>query len=153
VIVLPTLRSLSRFPSTLLQKHIAHTPTGWAGLNHRTDPPSSYFNTTSKQSAATPKTRGAIPARRLHGTSLPWASAIWNIEAQKGPPSKLSGVLPSPTTIVHSEPSPFSGESSSTGTAGRRDSTTDSSIPFAIRLHPTPKTYRSQSYPVGGLKV
>ena len=32
----------------------------------------------------------------------------------------------------------------------RRDSTT-SAIPFAIPLHPTPKTYRSQSYSVGQL--
>jgi hypothetical protein len=98
-------------------------------------------------------TSGASAVGRNHSnsTSFPWGSAIWNSEAQKGPPSRLSEVLPSPTTIVPSGSSAFFGDSSSTGTSGRRDSTTDSSIPFAIPLHPTPKTYRSQSYSVGQL--
>ena len=83
-------------------------------------------------------------------SSFPWANAIWNNDTQKAPPSRLSEVLPSPKTTdplasagsVTDEPllSPLS-----------RESTTESSIPFAIPLQPTLKSYRSQSYSVGQL--
>ena len=83
-------------------------------------------------------------------SSFPWANAIWNNDTQKALPSRLSEVLPSPKTTdplasagsVTDEPllSPLS-----------RESTTESSIPFAIPLQPTLKSYRSQSYSVGQL--
>jgi PSP1 C-terminal conserved region len=80
-------------------------------------------------------------------TSFPWGSGIWNNEARKEPPSRLTEVLPSPTSIHPS--------GSGNGYFGDvnlpRDQLPNSTIPFAIPLHPTPKTYRSQSYSVGQL--
>lgn len=83
-------------------------------------------------------------------SSFPWANAIWNNDTQKGPPSRLMEVLPSPKSMdpmasggsINEEPllSPLS-----------RESTLESSIPFAIPLQPTLKSYRSQSYSVGQL--
>ena len=76
--------------------------------------------------------------------SFPWGSAIWNSDNQKGPPSRLSEVLASPTAL----------RPSSSGISGDEPLLSpqiDSAIPFAIPLHPTPKTYRSQSYSVGQL--
>lgn len=81
-------------------------------------------------------------------TSL-WGSAIWNQDSRKDPPSRLTEVLPSPTSMYppssagngyFNEPSPF-----------QREGAANQNIPFAIPLHPTPKTYRSQSYSVGQL--
>ncbi|TVY17704.1 Uncharacterized protein LARI1_G003234 [Lachnellula arida] len=79
-------------------------------------------------------------------TSFPWGSGIWNSDSRKEPPSRLTEVLPSPTSMV------------SPGSAGNgyfhndySNQTSNTTIPFAIPLHPTPKTYRSQSYSVGQL--
>jgi hypothetical protein len=82
-------------------------------------------------------------------SSFPWGSGIWNNESRKEPPSRLTEVLPSPTSI---HPSGSSGN----GYFGDmisppRDQSANPTIPFAIPLHPTPKTYRSQSYSVGQL--
>ena len=89
---------------------------------------------------------GAGGASRGHPStaSFPWGSAIWNSDNQKGPPSRLSEVLASPTAL----------RPSSSGLSGDEPLLSppiDSAIPFAIPLHPTPKTYRSQSYSVGQL--
>ena len=75
-----------------------------------------------------------------------WGSTIWK-EPAKGPPSRLAEVLPSSSTH---EPPPLMEDTLSSPTA-RRDSAADAAIPFAIPLHPTLKTYRSQSYSVGQL--
>ena len=45
----------------------------------------------------------------------------------------------------------FYGDESLVSPSTGRDNIAESSIPFAIPLHPTPKTYRSQSYSVGQL--
>ncbi|MCJ1476552.1 hypothetical protein MMC13_005218 [Lambiella insularis] len=79
--------------------------------------------------------------------SFPWGSAIWNNDSQKGPPTRLTEVLPSPTSGSAS----FFGEGPLASPPLRRENGTESAIPFAIPLHPTPKTYRSQSYSVGQL--
>ncbi|XP_044724461.1 PSP1 domain-containing protein [Hirsutella rhossiliensis] len=72
---------------------------------------------------------------RATGTSaFTWGTGIWN--DRKDAPSRLSEVLPSPTSTT----SPVS-----------REPGPNPQIPFAIPLHPTPKTYRSQSYSVGQL--
>ena len=76
-------------------------------------------------------------------TSFPWGT-IWNSDSQKGPPSRLSEVLASPTATRLSS-SGFSGDEPLLSPP------IDAAIPFAIPLHPTPKTYRSQSYSVGQL--
>ncbi|KAI9718218.1 MAG: hypothetical protein M1812_004208 [Candelaria pacifica] len=83
-----------------------------------------------------------------NSTSFPWTSGIWNTDMRKEPPSRLSEVLPSPTSVV--APAPYGDESLTSPIIGR-EQPTESTIPFAIPLHPTPKTYRSQSYSVGQL--
>jgi hypothetical protein len=80
-------------------------------------------------------------------SSFPWGGGIWNSEARKEPPSRLTEVLPSPTSIHPSGPG--SGYFGDVNTP--RDPPSNPTIPFAIPLHPTPKTYRSQSYSVGQL--
>lgn len=94
---------------------------------------------------------------RGHGgsSSFPWGSGIWNNDPRKEPPSRLTEVLPSPTSIYP----PGTGGTSFFGTDGgvmqnpslQREQPSNPTIPFAIPLHPTPKTYRSQSYSVGQL--
>jgi hypothetical protein len=97
-------------------------------------------------------TSGSTSGRgHSNSASFPWSSGIWNNDAQKGPPARLSEVLPSPTTVMPSGSSSFFNEAPLASPPFRRDSTAESAIPFAIPLHPTPKTYRSQSYSVGQL--
>ncbi len=97
--------------------------------------------------AAQPAT-STIGRGHSNSTSFPWTSGIWNTELRKEPPSRLSEVLPSPTSVI--APAPYGDESMLSPTIGR-EQPTESTIPFAIPLHPTPKTYRSQSYSVGQL--
>ncbi|KAK3387139.1 hypothetical protein B0H63DRAFT_521209 [Podospora didyma] len=86
--------------------------------------------------------------------SFPWGTGIWNNE-RKDPPSRLAEVLPSPTSAVPpggSGNSFFGNEGGLTQTSPAPREPPNSQIPFAIPLHPTPKTYRSQSYSVGQLE-
>ena len=86
-----------------------------------------------------------------NSTSFPWGSAIWNAESQKGPPLRLTEVLPSPTSLVTpGSGGVYSDEAILSPPLGRENNA-ESAIPFAIPLHPTIKTYRSQSYSVGQL--
>ena len=80
-----------------------------------------------------------------------WGIGIWNTD-RKDPPARLSEVLPSPTTTMPpaSSSNPFYASETQTSPASREPGP-NSQIPFAIPLHPTPKTYRSQSYSVGQL--
>ncbi|KAI0025818.1 hypothetical protein F4780DRAFT_228717 [Xylariomycetidae sp. FL0641] len=83
--------------------------------------------------------------------SFPWGTGIWNTE-RKEPPSRLTEVLPSPTSTVPPGPSFFGNDSNLSQTSPNpREPSANTQIPFAIPLHPTPKTYRSQSYSVGQL--
>lgn len=93
----------------------------------------------------------AIGRGHSNSASFPWSGTIWNSEPQKGPPLRLTEVLPSPTSQV---PPTFSSgfcEEPLLSPPLGRENIADSAIPFAIPLHPTPKTYRSQSYSVGQL--
>ncbi|KAJ3569447.1 hypothetical protein NPX13_g6083 [Xylaria arbuscula] len=83
-------------------------------------------------------------------SSFPWGTGIWTSE-RKEPPSRLTEVLPSPTSTVPPGQSFFNETSMSQTSPTPREQGTSSQIPFAIPLHPTPKTYRSQSYSVGQL--
>lgn len=83
--------------------------------------------------------------------SFPWGTGIWNTE-RKEPPSRLTEVLPSPTSTVPSNAGFFGEDGSLAQTSPTpREQNPNPQIPFAIPLHPTPKTYRSQSYSVGQL--
>lgn len=83
--------------------------------------------------------------------SFPWGTGIWNNERKE--PSRLSEVLPSPTSVAPpgANSNSMFGPDSSMPQASptSRDQGGNSQLPFAIPLHPTPKTYRSQSYSVG----
>ncbi|OAA60629.1 PSP1 domain protein [Cordyceps fumosorosea ARSEF 2679] len=93
-------------------------------------------------SSAMPRPPGA--------SSFPWGTGIWNSD-RKDPPSRLTEVLPSPTSIVPpgSAGNSFFGPDSGLSQTSPSREQQNSQIPFAIPLHPTPKTYRSQSYSVG----
>ena len=82
-------------------------------------------------------------------SSFTWSSGIWNNDARKEPPSRLTEVLPSPTSMQ----APGSTENGyfNHSNFSREQQAPNPTIPFAIPLHPTPKTYRSQSYSVGQL--
>ena len=62
----------------------------------------------------------------------------------------MTEILPSPTSI-HPPGSAGNGYFGGDPMASQRDQPSNPTIPFAIPLHPTPKTYRSQSYSVGQL--
>ena len=84
-------------------------------------------------------------------TSFPWTNTIWSNDAQKGPPHRLTEVLPSPTSMVPPGSAGPYNEEPLRSPPVCQENLTDSSIPFAIPLQPTLKTYRSQSYSVGQL--
>jgi PSP1 C-terminal conserved region len=101
------------------------------------------------QPSASPKMSATSGWGTAAGSSFPWSSTgIWN-ENRKEPPSRLQEVLASQAaTSVNSAAlmvadlqSPLKSKAPLKETA----------IPFSIPLHPTPKTYRSQSYSVGQL--
>ncbi|KAF5017119.1 hypothetical protein F66182_10997, partial [Fusarium sp. NRRL 66182] len=93
----------------------------------------------------------SVMGRSAGPSAFPWGTGIWNSD-RKDPPARLSEVLPSPTSTMP----PGGGNNSffvsevQTSPVSREPGP-NSQIPFAIPLHPTPKTYRSQSYSVGQL--
>ncbi len=95
--------------------------------------------------------QGASGVGRGHAgpSSFPWSAGIWNSESRKEPPSRLTEVLPSPTSM--NSPGSMGNGYFSEFSNPQRDAASNPTIPFAIPLHPTPKTYRSQSYSVGQL--
>lgn len=85
-------------------------------------------------------------------TSFPWGNTIWNNDPQKGPPQRLTEVLPSPTSMVPPGSAGLYAEEPLHSPPLSQENMADSAIPFAIPLQPTLKTYRSQSYSVGQLE-
>lgn len=102
------------------------------------------------QPPASPKMSGAAGWGSATGSSFPWPSnGIWN-ENRKEPPARLQEVLSSQNNITTTHGAALlAGDMQSP----RKIKTLpkDSTFPFSIPLHPTPKTYRSQSYSVGQL--
>lgn len=85
------------------------------------------------------------------GSSFGWGPGIWNTD-RKEPLSRLSEVIPSPTSAMPSGNSLMGADLGPSQTSpAPRDAGANSQIPFAIPIHPTPKNYRSQSYSVGQL--
>lgn len=96
---------------------------------------------------ASPGLGGSFSWNQPGGGSFPWGTGIWNTESRKEPPSRLSEIVPSPTMP---NPPPVSGALGDEMLSPiTRTVAGESTIPFSIPLHPTPKTYRSQSYSVG----
>ncbi|KAG5663804.1 hypothetical protein KAF25_006389 [Fusarium avenaceum] len=116
-------------------------------------PTASHPSTPSGETGAA--TWGSHPASSVMGRgsgppAFPWGTAIWN-QDRKDPPSRLSEVLPSPTsTMPPGGGNSFFNSEMQTSPVSREPGP-NPQIPFAIPLHPTPKTYRSQSYSVGQL--
>lgn len=98
-----------------------------------------------------PTTGSNLARGHSNSTSFPWGNGIWNIDVRKEPPSRLTEVLPSPTSALSPGQSSFYGDEPLSSPPLSREHMGESAIPFAIPLHPTPKTYRSQSYSVGQL--
>ncbi|CAG8954834.1 hypothetical protein HYFRA_00008519 [Hymenoscyphus fraxineus] len=115
--------------------------------SHPTTPSADSNNTWN----AHPQANANVGRGHPTSSAFPWGSGIWTNESRKEPPSRLTEVLPSPTSMYPpgSAGNGFFGNDSMMN--NQRDAQTNQPIPFAIPLHPTPKTYRSQSYSVGQL--
>ncbi|KAL8850957.1 MAG: hypothetical protein Q9221_004102 [Calogaya cf. arnoldii] len=147
-----------RRASWLSDMHQAPQRKGSLGGSGTFSPNASHPTTPSNEStpwpAAVGASTGSVTGRgHSSSTSIPWGSAIWSTEAPKGPPSRLTEVLPSPTTLVPPSSSGSFMEDPLLSPTYSREHATESAIPFAIPLHPTLKSYRSQSYSVGQLDV
>ncbi|KAH7040425.1 uncharacterized protein B0I36DRAFT_357727 [Microdochium trichocladiopsis] len=118
-------------------------------------PTTSHPSTPSAELGAAPwGAHSGTPAsvgRGPQNTTFSWGTGIWNTE-RKEPPSRLTEVLPSPTSTGPGGSSFFGSEGGfPQASPNAREPGSNAQIPFAIPLHPTPKTYRSQSYSVGQL--
>ncbi|KAE8352937.1 hypothetical protein BDV28DRAFT_118228 [Aspergillus coremiiformis] len=96
--------------------------------------------------STSPVMSSSINWNHVGSGSFPWGTGIWNTESRKEPPPRLAEIVPSPTMSTASNYLNDELLSPTTRTASG-----ESTIPFSIPLHPTPKTYRSQSYSVGQL--
>ncbi|OTB05446.1 hypothetical protein M426DRAFT_22037 [Hypoxylon sp. CI-4A] len=120
--------------------------------NSSMSPTASHPSTPSAETGAAGWGSASATMGRSHQAppSFTWGTAIWNTE-RKEPPSRLTEVLPSPTSTIPGNGG-FFGDGPLTQTSPTpREPGSNAQIPFAIPLHPTPKTYRSQSYSVGQL--
>lgn len=118
-------------------------------------PTTSHPSTPSAELGAVPwgthPATSASVGRGPQNTTFSWGTAIWNNE-RKEPPSRLTEVLPSPTSTAPPGSSFFGNDGGYVQAShNAREPGSNAQIPFAIPLHPTPKTYRSQSYSVGQL--
>ncbi len=146
----PTRRTswLNEIPSASTRKAATQFNSAYSPNNSLPTTPSGDL-TGWPQPSASPKMNAASGWGAAPGSSFPWsATGIWN-ENRKDPPARLQEVLSSPTAtnvpsaalLAHDLQSPLKSKAPLKDTA----------IPFSIPLHPTPKTYRSQSYSVGQL--
>lgn len=87
-----------------------------------------------------------IAAGRGASAAFSWGQGIWNTNS-KEPPPRLTEVFAS------SPPASNSSFANAELFGSETTPTAESSLPFQIPLHPTPKTYRSQSYSVGQMEA
>lgn len=119
-------------------------------------PTASHPSTPSVETGAAawgPHSTSSTVIGRPHtgSSTFTWGTGIWNSD-RKEPPARLSEVLPSPTSAFSSG-NPLLGPDGGLSQTSpiSRDGGPTSQMPFAIPIHPTPKSYRSQSYSVGQL--
>ncbi|KAH8907066.1 hypothetical protein BR93DRAFT_879358 [Coniochaeta sp. PMI_546] len=145
------LNDTSQAPSNLVRKGSFASSSMSPTASHPTTPSAESGAWGSLSASSAGLARG--PAST---SSFPWGGTIWHND-RKDASSRLAEVLPSPTSTAP-------GASSSNGlyqneaamnqmSPGQRDQASNSQIPFPIPLHPTPKTYRSQSYSVGQMEA
>lgn len=135
---------LNEVPSNIPRKASLTTanPLSSGGSN----PTSPATDQSGWPSNTSPGMSSSIHWNHVGSGSFPWGTGIWNTESRKEPPPRLSEIVPSPTMT---NPNAYLNEELLSPTT--RTASGDSAIPFSIPLHPTPKTYRSQSYSVGQL--
>ncbi|PGH19092.1 hypothetical protein AJ79_00126 [Helicocarpus griseus UAMH5409] len=145
----PTRRTswLNEVPTTLARK--ASLPTSSSLSSANSNPTTPAADQSSWGTATSPGLTAPLSWGSSGGGNFPWGTAIWNAETRKEPPSRLTEVLQSPTSTNMQNLAGSSGDDILSPLG--RSISGDSNIPFAIPLHPTPKTYRSQSYSVGQL--
>ncbi|RCI16663.1 hypothetical protein L249_2215 [Ophiocordyceps polyrhachis-furcata BCC 54312] len=119
-------------------------------------PTASHPNTPSAETGSgswVSHPNSSVMGRTPAPSTFTWGTGIWN--DRKDVPSRLSEHLPSPTSTVPPGGSSNSFFGSDVGmkqtSPASREPVPTAQIPFPIPLHPTPKTYRSQSYSVGQL--
>ncbi|KAI1934360.1 hypothetical protein LOZ66_006070 [Ophidiomyces ophidiicola] len=137
---------LNEIPSSMPRKP-SFTTTSFSPVNSNPTTPAADQPAWGA-TATSPGITGSFNWASSGNGSFPWGTGIWNAESRKEPPSRLSEVLHSPTS-VHPPNFGFSGADDVISPTAR--SSTEASVPFAIPVHPTPKAYRSQSYSVGQL--
>ncbi|EEP81725.1 conserved hypothetical protein [Uncinocarpus reesii 1704] len=137
---------LNEIPSSLPRKASLTASSSFSPVN--SNPTTPAADQVTWASATSPGLTSSINWGSSGNGSFPWGTGIWNTENRKEPPSRLSEVLQSPTSM-HPPTSSFGPADDVISPTAR--SATEATIPFAIPLHPTPKTYRSQSYSVGQL--
>lgn len=162
-------RQDSQQSTVMLQKPTRRA--SWLNDTSQAVPPrkNSFASSSMSPTASHPSTpaaeagtwSSALPAASAGGLtrphpappSLTWGTGIWNNDSRKDPPSRLTEVLPSPTSLYPpgSNGSFFGSDGGSQPSLLSRDHQQNPTLPFAIPLHPTLKTYRSQSYSVGQL--
>jgi hypothetical protein len=134
--------SSTRRPSTQLSAaHLANEP-------HPETPSADLAGWPT--ASVSPKTSAATGWGSTSGSPFPWGTTgIWN-DSRKDHPlrrqevlSQSTGTNPQAGSLIPVDfQSPFN----------HKPSLKENAIPFSIPLHPTPKTYRSQSYSVGQLE-
>lgn len=145
----PPVRRTSWLNEVPLSAQRKHSLTG----NHLSSAPSNPTSPASEQApwatTTSPGLTGSFNWNQAGGSTFPWGTGtgIWNTDSRKEPPSRLSEIVPSPTMT---NPVPSGGHIQDEMLSPiTRTISGESAIPFSIPLHPTPKTYRSQSYSVG----
>ncbi|KAH3519916.1 hypothetical protein KXV55_006826 [Aspergillus fumigatus] len=114
------------------------------GASNPTSPATDH---TGWPSGTSPGLSSPMNWNHVGNSSFTWGTGIWNSESRKEPPPRLSEIVPSPTMSNASAANNYFSDELLSPTA--RTTSGESAIPFSIPLHPTPKTYRSQSYSVG----
>ncbi|KAL2868845.1 ribosomal L15-domain-containing protein [Aspergillus lucknowensis] len=136
---------LNEIPASMPRKASLSGPLSSGASN----PTSPATDQSGWQTNTSPGLNSSITWNNVGGTAFPWGTGIWNTDSRKEPPSRLSEIVPSPTTSIPPASGGYLTEELLSPTT--RTAPGDSAIPFSIPLHPTPKTYRSQSYSVGQL--
>ena len=116
--------------------------------SHPATPATDSINWNANVGPSPSNTLGRPPP---NGVSFSWGNAIWTNDPQRGPPTRLTEVLPSPTSLVPPGSTSVYNSDAHMSPPLARDNPAEAAIPFAIPLQPTLKTYRSQSYSVGQL--
>ncbi|OQD84234.1 hypothetical protein PENANT_c013G10324 [Penicillium antarcticum] len=150
-IIPPTTRPPARRTSWLNEVPLSAQRKHSLPGGHLSSAPSNPTSPATDQAPWATNTSPGIPGsfgwNQAGGSSFPWTgTGIWNNETRKEPPPRLSEMVPSPTMTNPALASTMQDDMLSPIT---RTMSGESAIPFSIPLHPTPKTYRSQSYSVG----